>query len=47
MGLWLNGCRVPLETTYKVGGKTATNPAGTVEGNVHKPQHVNRKKDSA
>ncbi|MGA9674628.1 MAG: carboxymuconolactone decarboxylase family protein [Mycobacterium sp.] len=28
MGLWLNGCRIPLETTDKVGAKT-TNPAGT------------------
>ena len=28
MGLWLNGCRVPLETTDKVGGRD-TNPAGT------------------
>jgi hypothetical protein len=23
LGLWLNGCRVPLETTDKVGGKTS------------------------
>lgn len=29
MGLWLNGCRVPLETTDKVGGTTTTNPAGS------------------
>ena len=28
MGLWLNGCRVPLETTDKIGGRD-TNPAGT------------------
>lgn len=28
MGLWLNGCRVPLETTDKIGGRN-TNPAGT------------------
>jgi hypothetical protein len=34
MGLWLNGCRIPLETTDKVGGITTTNPAGTAVGNV-------------
>ena len=28
MALWLNGCRVPLETTDKIGGRD-TNPAGT------------------
>jgi hypothetical protein len=28
MGLWLNGCRVPLETTDKVSRTTTTNPAG-------------------
>ncbi|CAM5687045.1 carboxymuconolactone decarboxylase family protein [Mycolicibacterium aubagnense] len=28
MGLWLNGCRVPLETTDKIGSRD-TNPAGT------------------
>lgn len=28
MALWLNGCRVPMETTDKV-GERATNPAGT------------------
>ena len=28
MGLWLNGCRVPLETTDKVSKTTTTNPAG-------------------
>ena len=28
MGLWLNGCRVPLETTDKVSKTTTSNPAG-------------------
>jgi hypothetical protein len=28
MGLWLNGCRVPLETTDKVSRTTTNNPAG-------------------
>jgi hypothetical protein len=29
MGLWLNGCGVPLETTDKVGETTTSNPAGS------------------
>ena len=29
MGLWLNGCRVPLETTDKVDKTTKSNPAGS------------------
>jgi Carboxymuconolactone decarboxylase family len=28
MGVWLNGCRVPLETTDKVSKTTTSNPAG-------------------
>lgn len=37
MGLWLNGCRIPLETTDKVGGITTTNPAGTAVAGVTGP----------
>ena len=33
MGLWLNGCRIPLETSDKVGG-TTTNPARTAAADV-------------
>lgn len=29
MGLWLNGCRVPLETTDKIDKTTKGNPAGS------------------
>lgn len=29
MGVWLNGCRVPLETTDKIDKTTKSNPAGS------------------